>query len=115
MGKKEIQAILGARVKLRRKEKKLTREQLAEKIDVSVRFLADVESGAVGVSLATLKELCEALELSADYLLGMDTEPHKSEYVGALHRLLRIPTEHLHGVEAILDELLRLMQTNEKA
>ena len=48
----------------------MTREKLAEQIDVSPRFLADVESGKIGVSIQTLKALSIALNKSCDILLG---------------------------------------------
>ena len=46
-----------------------TREELAEKIDVSARFIADVEVGTVGISLTTLKNICEVLGVSSDRIL----------------------------------------------
>lgn len=69
--KKEINIVLGERIKKARWENSLTREKLAEKIDVSPRFLADVESGKIGVSIQTLKSLSIALNKSCDYLLGL--------------------------------------------
>ena len=50
---KDVNIILGERIRLGRKANNLTREKLAELIDVSPRFLAEVESGKVGVSLQT--------------------------------------------------------------
>ncbi len=73
-----VNPILGARVKILRNEQRMTREVLAEALDVSTRFLADVEAGKVGVSLTTLAKLCRILNTSADYLLGL-TDPSASE------------------------------------
>ncbi len=73
-----VNPILGARVKILRNEQQMTREVLAEALDVSTRFLADVEAGKVGVSLTTLAKLCRILNTSADYLLGL-TDPSASE------------------------------------
>ncbi len=58
---KDINLILGERVKLGRKANNLTREKLAELVDVSPRFLAEVEAGKTGVSLQTLKNISLAL------------------------------------------------------
>ena len=107
--KKEINEILGARVKESRKLKKITREQLAEKINVSVRFLADVEVGAVGVSLSTLRELCFVLEVSADYLIGATEHLHNDEFDVAIQRLKRIPTAHLPQIEELLKVIEKLV------
>lgn len=65
---------LGIRIKQIRTQQKITRETLSEKIDVSSRFMADVESGKAGVSLSTLKKLCRALGVSADFLLGISQQ-----------------------------------------
>lgn len=68
---KEINVILGERVRSARWKKEMTRELLAEKIGVSPRFLADVEGGKIGVSIQTLKSLSLALSVTADYLLDI--------------------------------------------
>ena len=107
---KEINIILGGRVRERRKALKLTREQLAEKINISVRFMADVESGHVGVSLSTLKELCHALECSADFLLGIDDNVCKSEYSIILRKLEQFPADHKQELEKIIDAVCALLQ-----
>lgn len=109
MTKKEINIILGERVKACRKKQRLTREQLAEKIDVSTRFLADVEGGVVGVSLSTLKQLCESLSVSADYLIGNSNEESK-EYSIAINKLQKIPVDKMESVERILDEIILLIK-----
>lgn len=72
----DVKVTVGERTRLRRNALGLTRERLAELIGVSPRFLADVESGKVGVSLATLKRMCTALECTADFLIGNDQIGH---------------------------------------
>lgn len=74
-----INKILGERLKEIRTNKKITREMLAEKIDVSARFLADVETGKVGISLSTLKKICEFLNISADFLIGNTSNNNNCE------------------------------------
>jgi transcriptional regulator with XRE-family HTH domain len=60
---------MGTRIKKLRTEKKLTRERLAEKAEISTQFLADIETGNKGMSAATLYKLSRALCVSSDYLL----------------------------------------------
>ena len=55
----DINRMLGERLRDIRMQKQITREALAEKIDVSARFLADVERGKVGISLVTLRNMCK--------------------------------------------------------
>ena len=67
--KKEINIQLGEQVRLAREEQNLTQEKLAEEVDVSPQYISDLERGVVGVSLITLKKLCNVLTVSSDQLL----------------------------------------------
>lgn len=71
---------LGERVRKCRELAGMTREQLAEKIDVSTKFMADVECGAKGLSLKRFYALVQILDIPSDYLLSGDADNH--------HRLL---------------------------
>ena len=62
--------VMGRRIRTVREARNLTREQLAEKIDVSPQFIADVEYGNKGVSIRTLFQLSQVLKVSAEYLLS---------------------------------------------
>ncbi len=62
-------SIIGERLKKARKDKKLTQEQLAEQIDVSVAFLSRVERGDVKINLTRLNQLCDILNISLSYIL----------------------------------------------
>lgn len=102
---KDINIILGERVKLGRKAKSLTREKLAETIDVSPRFLAEVEAGKTGVSLQTLKNIGIALSCSTDYLLGLDNgnNPNQPEII--YNRLANVDKKFYPLIFALLNEL----------
>lgn len=65
---------MGRRIKQVRKEKHLTQEQLAEACGLSTSFLGHIERGSRVASLETLHSLCRALDVSADYLLGLAEE-----------------------------------------
>jgi transcriptional regulator with XRE-family HTH domain len=62
---------LGKRVRIRRKALGLTQEKLAEIVDVSTSFIGHIERGTRKLSVETLYELCKALDVSADYLMGI--------------------------------------------
>ena len=97
--KKTINMEVGENVRLYREKAGYSRERFSELIGVSPRFIADVESGFAGVSLTTLKKLCEVLGVSADRLLwkqppaalGMDEQvSHLSpEYVELIRELIQ--------------------------
>lgn len=67
--KKEINVEIGQRIWKIRESRKMSREKLAELLNITPVFLACVEYGQKGVSLTTLKKMCETLQVSADYLL----------------------------------------------
>ena len=70
---------MARRVRERRENLKMSREELAERIDVSPQFVAEIEYGKKGVSTKTLYLLSQALNTSADYLLdGMVCEVDKN-------------------------------------
>ncbi len=97
----DINIFLGQKVKEIRKNKKMTRETLAEKIDVSSRFLADVECGKVGISLTTLKKLCKTLGISSDSLLGLRFE-NQDMYNEIEEKIHQISPEHLENLNTII-------------
>ena len=60
---------MGYRIKEARKNQKLTQEQLAERLDISVEFVGQIERGLKLPSIQVFVKLIEALNVSADYLL----------------------------------------------
>lgn len=60
---------IGKRIRMSRKAKGFTQEQLAEKIDMSTNNLSFLECGNTGLSVPTLMELCRHLDVSSDYIL----------------------------------------------
>ncbi len=111
---KEINLILGERVKESRKSKGYTRECFSEMISVSTRFLADVESGKVGVSISTLKSIAMALNVSSDYLIGISTEENKSELVrnGIISKINLIDSSYLNDIDTVLDCIINVAKND---
>lgn len=60
---------IGLRLRGMREQRALTRERLAEYADISVQFLADIETGRKGMTVQTLRKLALALHCSADDLV----------------------------------------------
>ncbi len=75
---------IGERIKERRLELHLTREQFSELINVTPKFLSDIETGEKGFSIETLERLVKNLGLSADYILFGEKENNslnKSDFI----------------------------------
>ena len=64
---------IGGRIQQLRRLHHLTQENLAEKLDVSVKHISSVERGTSSLSLEKLIQLCSLLDCTIDYLvLGRD-------------------------------------------
>ena len=59
---------VGEKIKNRRVLKHITQAQLAEICDVSVSHIAYIEGGRKGLSVETAVNICNALDMSLDYL-----------------------------------------------
>lgn len=72
-----VNSAIGRRLRCRREELALTREKLAECAEISVQFLADIETGRKGMTVQTLRKLVLALHCTADDLVfgGEGAEP----------------------------------------
>lgn len=78
---------IGVRIRKLREEKKMTREELANKTKITAKFLYEVESGKKGLSANNLIKISTALSSSCDYILlgvhnldeGSDIEEFFSE------------------------------------
>ena len=79
---------IGKRVRSRREALGLTREQLAEQSQLSVNFLADIETGKKNMTTNSLYKVAQALNLSTDYILfGEEGEANKTQLENMLASL----------------------------
>ena len=60
---------IGRRIKIKRKEQKLTQEKLSEIIDVSPSYISEIERGTSISSLSTVSKIARTLHTSLDYLV----------------------------------------------
>lgn len=64
---------IGKRISKRRDVLDITQEQLAERADISVAYCGNIERATSKCSIETLMKLCNALNVTPDYLLlGID-------------------------------------------
>lgn len=71
---------LGKKIQEARKKLGYTQESLAEKADIGIMYLGEIERGVKMPSLKIFTKLIVALEISADYVLR-DELPSGKEYV----------------------------------
>ncbi len=60
---------IGIRIVERRKELKLTQEQVAERMNVSIQMISNIERGNKAIKIDNLLKLCNILKTSTDYIL----------------------------------------------
>ncbi len=60
---------IGVRIVERRKELKLTQEQVAERMNVSIQMISNIERGNKAIKIDNLIKLCDILQTSTDYIL----------------------------------------------
>ena len=67
--------LFGRRVKLLRLQKGMSQVSLAQILGVTPTQVSDMEKGKTSTSLDRLVILCQTLDVSADYLLGLRDTP----------------------------------------
>ena len=90
---------LGLKIRQLRRQKSMTQEQLAEMAGISPSFLGHIERGTRVASVDTLVALCNALEVTPNYLLS-----------ASLNQSNTYPDALSSGQRARLSEFLRLAQ-----
>ena len=72
--KKAINVQIGNEIRKARELAGLTQEQFGEIMQLGTKNVSDIERGVVGISISTLKRICERLPVSSDTLLfGSDS------------------------------------------
>ncbi len=96
---------MGRRVRLQRDALGLSREKLAEITELSSQFISDIEYGHKRMSVTTLYKVCQALDVSADYLLagrGEESDDGASRVREEINsRLLHCNKDQLDGISEI--------------
>lgn len=104
---KKVYYDAGIRIRNLREKKHLTREQVAEKANISSRFLYEVEVGNKGFSADTLFKLVEVLDTSADYILtGRERINADNEVMDVIGRFEKNQINNLIGIIELIYKIL---------
>lgn len=88
--------LIGSRIHKARKDKNMTQEVLAEKLDVSVAFLSRVECGSTEINLKRISQICEILNVTEGYVLNGTSNTSKTYLDNDFANLLKsCPKEKL--------------------
>ncbi len=103
MESKQFLEEIGKRVSARRKALGYTQEQLAEKINVSIQMISNLESGKKAIRPENIVKLCTALDISADYLLTGSTSNNAFSEIS--RKIAELSPEALKAIEQLIDLL----------
>lgn len=96
---------MGKRITARRKALCFTQETLAEKIDVSTQMISNLELGKKAIRPENLAKVCEALQVSADYILTGQNTP-KDEINTIAENLMELSAKELNIVKNLIEYML---------
>ena len=100
--------LLGKRVKIARKEKRITQEELAALCNCTPTHICNIENGKIGISLELLFKISILLGKSMDYFVmdnpGVDPQVKINAEIAP--KLARCNPQMLDIVDTILDKLI---------
>lgn len=67
--KKEINVLMGEEIRKAREAAGLTQEKFGELVDLGPKNVSDIERGVTGITVSTLKRICQTLPVSPDTIL----------------------------------------------
>lgn len=104
--KKDINIHIGNGIKAARERANLTQEKFGEMVSLGVKNVSDIERGVTGITIATLKRICETLLISSDSIIFGDQGRNDVEYL--IERLERLPPEQFEAVSTFLNQIFEL-------
>lgn len=100
--------ILGTRIRQARKEKKWTQAVLAEKVDIGLNYMGEIERGDKYPSMNVFVKLVEALDVSADSLLRDRLATGKEHvYHELTQKLDPLTPKQLNAISELIDVYIR--------
>jgi len=105
MGDEKLLKEIGMRINARRRELGLTQEVLAERMEVSIQMISNLELGKKAIRPENLIKLCDVLNVSTDYVLrGFRTE---RETAGFVEKYSRLSLENQQLLEKLAENLIK--------
>lgn len=104
MGDERLLKEIGARISEIRRSRRLTQEELAERMDVSIQMISNLEQGKKAIRPENIVKLCAALDVSADYVLRGKMSDYELGELLASFAALSEDRQHL--VKELIEKLL---------
>lgn len=104
---------IGERIKKQRLLNGYSREKLAEMTNITPRYCYDIELGLKNMSLNTLFNMSESLNVSTDYIL-FDSRDEDGEYYSVINIIKKCPLEKLSHLEQIISHYIQAVNDMDK-
>lgn len=103
---------MGKRISTRRKELRLTQEELAEIAGLTTQTISTAETGTKALRPWNIVKLCSALEISADYMLFGETSDMDLCMIS--QKVSQLPPEQYRHLENIINSFLAAIEAGSK-
>lgn len=111
--KKDINIQIGEQIKAARETAGYTQERFSELIEVSAQYISEVERGNVGISMSTLKKICEVMKIPADQILfGKHTSNNNIDNIA--DKISRLEPRQFQILEEIIYKYLEAVSIPHK-
>lgn len=98
----------GERLALARKQLKLSQSAFGKKVDIHPSMLGKYERGDMTPSVLVAAKLAKALNVSLDYLTGLDTDtPIDNTTLQTIREIERLPVEIKEHLFFVLQSVIR--------
>ena len=104
--RKDLQFI-GNNIKALRLSKGMTQEQMAEKLDHSVNFVSLIELGKSGMSVTTMLDICNILDVDINCLFkGLLDYRMKKQDLKLLDNILSLSSDDRKIIEDLIEHFI---------
>ena len=103
---------IGVRVRAARKKLGLTQEELANRTELTVPYISNIENNHTKLSLVTITEIANALETTIDSLMYDNLKVLTTQYDADIKDVVDDCTDHEKAI--ILDVVKQLKQSLRK-
>lgn len=109
---------LGLKIRDLREKKRLTQNQLAEKINMSDNGLSNIEGGKANPHFDTIAAIADTLDVSLDYFISDDPDNDKQLYIHEITEKLKkldlIEIKHIYQYIILWEETRHQIKSNQK-
>ncbi len=103
----------GERIRKRRKQMNFTQSELAEKTGLTSQTIASAEYGKKELRIENFANICQALEVSADYLLfGGNAPLNQSLFT---EKASHLPLEQRRCLDNIINSFIAALEAGEES